>query len=34
MNNKSKGTAFEKEFAQWLSEKGFWAHLMQDNQNG
>lgn len=34
MNNKSKGTAFEKELAQWLSEKGFWVHRMQDNQNG
>jgi len=34
MSNKSNGTAFEKEFAQQLYEHGFWAHLMQDNQNG
>ncbi len=34
MNNKSEGTAFEKEFAELLSERGFWAHLLQDNHNG
>lgn len=34
MSNKSEGTIFEKEFAQILSEHGFWAHRMQDNANG
>lgn len=34
MNNKSNGTAFEKEFAELLSEHGFWVHRMQDNVNG
>lgn len=34
MSNKSNGTAFEKEFAQILSEHGFWVHRMQDNHNG
>nr|DAY84143.1 MAG TPA: hypothetical protein [Caudoviricetes sp.] len=34
MSNKSNGTAFEKEFAQLLSDNGFWAHCLQDNQNG
>lgn len=34
MSNKSKGTAFEKEFAQMLSDNGFWAHCLKDNQNG
>lgn len=34
MSNKSMGTEFEKEFAQMLAEKGFWAHCMKDNQNG
>lgn len=34
MSNKSSGTAFEKEFAQMLSEHGFWVHRLQDNHNG
>lgn len=34
MSNKSNGTAFEKEFAQLLSEEGFWAHCLKDNANG
>lgn len=34
MNNKSAGTAFEREFAELLAEKGFWVHRLQDNQNG
>lgn len=34
MSNKSAGTAFEKEFAELLAEKGFWVHRLQDNQNG
>lgn len=34
MSNKSTGTAFEKEFAELLAEKGFWVHRLQDNQNG
>lgn len=34
MSNKSNGTAFEREFAEMLSARGFWAHLMQDNSNG
>lgn len=34
MSNKSIGTAFEREFAELLAEKGFWVHRLQDNQNG
>ena len=34
MSNKSVGTAFEREFAQMLSENGFWAHCLCDNRNG
>ena len=34
MSNKSMGTAFEREFAELLAEKGFWVHRLQDNQNG
>lgn len=34
MSNKSNGTAFEKEFAQMLSDNGFWAHCLSDNRNG
>ncbi|MBA2215221.1 Holliday junction resolvase RecU [Sellimonas intestinalis] len=34
MSNKRNGTAFEKEFAQLLSEEGFWAHCLKDNANG
>ena len=34
MSNKATGTQFEREFAQALSEHGFWVHRFQDNQNG
>lgn len=34
MSNKSNGTAFEKEFAQMLSDEGFWVHCLKDNANG
>lgn len=34
MSNKSNGTAFEKEFAQTLSQCGFWVHCIRDNENG
>ena len=34
MSNKSKGTAFEKEFAQIFAERGFWVHCLRDNANG
>lgn len=34
MSNKSVGTAFEKEFAELLSDMGFWVHRLQDNKNG
>lgn len=34
MSNKSNGTAFERRFAQILSERGFWVHRLQDNRNG
>ena len=34
MSNKSNGTAFEREFAEMLSERGFWVHLLKDNSNG
>lgn len=34
MSNKKAGTKFEREFAQMLSENGFWSHCMRDNQNG
>ncbi|MBA4697812.1 MAG: Holliday junction resolvase RecU [Ruminococcus sp.] len=34
MSNKSTGTAFEREFAQMLSDHGFWAHCLKDNANG
>lgn len=34
MSNKSRGTAFENEFAQILSDNGFWVHCMKDNHNG
>ena len=34
MSNKAVGTAFEREFCNILSRNGFWAHILQDNQNG
>ena len=34
MSNKSNGTAFEREFAEMLSERGFWVHLLKNNSNG
>lgn len=34
MSNKSMGTAFEREFAGILAERGFWAHCLRDNVNG
>ena len=34
MSNKSEGTKFEKEFAQMMSDNGFWVHCMKDNANG
>ena len=34
MSNKSNGTAFERTFAELLSEEGFWAHCLKDNVNG
>lgn len=34
MSNKSRGTAFEKEFAQIFADKGFWVHCLRDNSNG
>ena len=34
MSNKSNGTAFERAFAELLSEEGFWAHCLKDNVNG
>lgn len=34
-NNKKSGTAFEKEFANWLHDnKGAWAHVLADKKNG
>lgn len=34
MSNKSMGTAFEREFAEILADRGFWAHCLRDNING
>lgn len=34
MSNKSVGTKFERDFAQMLSDAGFWVHCLKDNQNG
>lgn len=34
MSNKKDGSAFEREFAEKLSAKGYWVHLLRDNQNG
>jgi len=34
VSNKSNGTRFEHEFAEYLSDRGFWVHRIQDNKNG
>lgn len=34
MGNKSMGTVFEREFAEFMSDRGFWVHILQDNRNG
>ena len=34
MSNKSMGTAFEREFAETLANRGFWVHRLRDNSNG
>ena len=34
MSNKNRGTAFERHFAQLLSQHGFWVHCIKDNENG
>lgn len=34
MTNKKSGNDFEREFAELLSEQGFWAHLLSQNQTG
>ncbi|WP_349947318.1 hypothetical protein ABFV83_02195 [Lacrimispora sp. BS-2] len=34
VSNKKAGTDFEREFAELLSEEGFWVHMFQDNKNG
>lgn len=34
MGNKEDGRAFERLFAEYLSDAGFWVHLFQDNKNG
>lgn len=33
-DNRSNGTRFEQEFAQILSEHGFWVHLLQQSKAG
>lgn len=33
-SNKKKGTAFEEEFAEFLSAHGFWVHLLTQNAAG
>ena len=33
-DNRSNGGRFEQEFADILSEHGFWAHVMQQNKSG
>lgn len=33
-DNKSSGNRFEQEFAELLSQHGFWAHVMQQNKAG
>jgi Holliday junction resolvase len=34
MNNKTMGNSFENEFAQILYDKGFWVHLLNQNNSG
>ena len=34
MSNKAKGSSFEKFFGTWLSQNGYWAHVLSDNKNG
>lgn len=34
MSNKSRGTAFEREFAEIFAGRGFWVHCLRDNTNG
>ena len=34
MSNKSSGAKFEREFGSYLSNCGFWVHILQDNRNG
>ena len=34
MSNKSSGNAFERDLAQYMARKGYWAHIFQDNRNG
>lgn len=34
MSNKSSGSAFEHDLAQYMSRRGWWAHIFQDNRNG
>lgn len=34
MSNKSRGTAFEREFARMLAGHDFWVHCISDNANG
>ena len=31
MNNKKKGTRFEEDFAEFLSNRGYWVHLVAGN---
>jgi Holliday junction resolvase len=34
LSNKKTGTDFEREFCKLASENGFWAHMLNINQNG
>lgn len=34
MNNKQRGTAFEKEFCGLLKSRGFWVHFMSPSASG
>lgn len=34
MSNKQSGNQFEQEFAEMLSQHGFWVHVMQQNKAG
>lgn len=33
MNNKKKGTRFEEDFAEFLSNRGYWVHLVAGADN-